>query len=142
MRQSLLAVLMVFGVLLSGGATCDGQTIQFQLLNGKTGKPIRKSRIQIAFLSSGRDAFQLETDKDGNASFDSKGEKAFAITALFVIACDGRLRSAPEPTYQAETVFSRGVVTRNTCGKWQANPTHGKLIYYVRPATWLELTKN
>jgi len=116
--------------------------IRVQLLYGKTGKPVKKAKVQIGYMDSKRDAFQEITDKDGIISFDSRGEKSFAVTTLFNINCGEQVPGGPEPTYAIGTIMSAGIVTHNTCGKRRAEPVPGNLIYYVRAASWLELFRD
>lgn len=142
MKPFRLAALLCIGLFLINARTVQCQMIRVQLLNGKTGRPIKKAKLQIAYLNSNLDAFQEITDKDGLISFNSRGEKSFAVTTLFNIDCGEQAPGGAERTYAVNTILLEGIVTHNTCGKRRAEPVHGKLIFYVRAANWLELLKN
>jgi hypothetical protein len=45
------------------------------------------------------------------------------------------------PSYRIEKILESGVVAGNRCGKFRAEAKPGELIFFVRPASWLERMK-
>ena len=119
------------------------QTVVVQLLNGRTGKPIVKHRVYIACGDDRETVLPpLLTNALGEIQFDSAGAKAFQVSPVGVVSCGEQPVSAPIRRYSVEEVLRTGLRTQNNCGAFDPRPSPGRVLYVVRPATWLELLRN
>lgn len=136
-----LCVGLLFGCALCGAAS--PQAITVRLLNGKPGKPQSKIRVYIVLGDpKHQHLLDLKTDSDGIVRFDPSQEKTFQVRAVGEVTCGEQPVGAPDCDYSVDTVVSSGIVTLNNCGRVSPEPIRGRLIYLVRPATWMELFRN
>jgi len=128
--------------LFSGSATAQSVTVQF--LKGRSGKPTRKGeRVSVYFITENHRRFlDLRTDKQGTVQFDADGAETFEVTAVGYIACGEQPIGAPAHKYPVSEILKNGLLTQNNCGHLNSEPIRGRLLYFVRPATWWELFKN
>ncbi len=161
-----MLVLLVF--VLSGTAL-RAQTIEIKLVNGRTGRPMsdtcvnvwvgseRKEAIAIATDENGTARLRL-TDKDGEIDTHNRGKgcgdfgvinpvvkysESLRINAGFV-SCQSRRTDyswLAMTNFSTEEILQHGVATANTCGKATASPKPGEVILFVRPLTWWEKLK-
>lgn len=121
-----------------------GQTISVQFLNGKTGKSIKKGTHVSAFLdgTSGR-RLDLYTDRDGVVSFDDAGVLRYEVTAIGFIPCDVQPLGSHAPVYEVDETKNVGIVSDNGCShSHNDKKIPGRLIIFVKPASWWQLLKN
>jgi hypothetical protein len=59
-----------------------------------------------------------------------------------LVGCGEQPKGAPYRKYSIVEILQAGLVTPNDCGRQEAEPIRGKLIYFARPASWWELFKN
>lgn len=119
------------------------QKITVQLLNGRTGKPMKRVKVYINLNNS--DASReigLSTDSSGEAIFDAHGEKTFHITPIGSVSCGAQPIGAHAPEYSVAEILRSGIVSPNTCSGKNAEPLRGHLIYFVVPASWWQMFKN
>jgi hypothetical protein len=118
------------------------QTVVVQILNGRNGKPIPKVRVWVGFDDQkSRPPLDFKTDRQGEVQFETNGAKTFQVSPVGEIACREQQFTAPIG-YSIEDILKTGIVTRNDCGHSNPEPSRGRLIYVVRPATSWELFKN
>lgn len=164
---------ILFTLLITGswGTTLHAQGIGIRLVNGKNGRPIAGTCVNVWVGNKREDAMAIPTDKDGVASLrltDKDGEvdihnrwkdcgdfwgginpvvkydDSLRINAGYVL-CHVR---KPDYSWLAITNFStkevleHGIATANTCGKVTASPKPGEVIIFVRPLTWWEKMKS
>jgi hypothetical protein len=133
----LLAALL----LISGPA--QAQSVIVQLLNGRNGKPIPNARVYIGFDDlKGRRPLSRVTDSQGQIRFEANGAKTFQVHPVGEVTCGEQPAGAPYHDFAIEEILKNGWVTNNSCGHLNREPLRGKLLYFVRPATWWELFKN
>ena len=159
-------VLLVVGSL---GTRLDAQAIAIKLVDGRTGRPMADSHVNVWVGHDRRGTMVIPTDKDGVASLrladnDRETDTRETWEALSIrvvrnplVRFDDLLRvNAPfvqcEPhgssyswlatrSYSSAQVIREGIVTPNTCGKVTASPKPGELTILVRPLHWWEALK-
>jgi len=166
--SSVVQVLMflVFGC---SGPTLGGQTIGIKLVNGRTGRPIANTCVNVWVGHERKDAMAIPTDKnciawlrltdkgDGiNINNRWKGCGLFGVIDPVVKYDDSLRINAGYALCQAhgsdyswlaiadfsmKQVVQQGIVTANTCGKATASPKPGEVTIFVRPLTWWEQLK-
>jgi hypothetical protein len=125
----------------SSGA--GAEPIIIQIINGKTNKPISKAKLYVSFVpSSGHQSLQLVTNENGEASFDSEGLQLFQVHPIALVSCGEQPIGAQQRNYSVEDVLKTGIRAENNCGHSDREPLRGRLLYFVRPASWWELFKN
>jgi hypothetical protein len=155
---ALVLVLLAFG---SSGAVLCAQTVEIELVNGRSGRPVPDKCVNVWVGKERKAAMAIPTDKDGVASLrltdkDSeintrrpwKGCGDFGVINP-VVKYDDSLRinagyvlcQLRKPDYSwlatrdfsAKQVVQQGIVTANTCGAATASPKSGEVILFVRP---------
>jgi hypothetical protein len=126
------------------GGTDNTPSVTVQFLNGRNGTPIAKGvRIWAYFNNeTGRHILDLHTDRQGEVQFDTNGAKTFQVSPVGYIPCGEQPVGSSPRDYAIDEILKTGLLTRNTCGRINAEPLRGRLSYFVRPATWWELFKN
>jgi hypothetical protein len=161
-----LFVLVAFSA--SGTVLC-AQTVGIRLVDGRNGRPMASTCVNVWAGKERKEAMAIPTDKDGVAWLrftDKEGEidlhnrwkdcGDFGVINP-VVKYDGSLRvnagyvlcqlRKPDDSWLSMTDFStkkvleEGIVTANTCGKATASPKPGELVIFVRPLTWWEKLK-
>jgi hypothetical protein len=164
-----LVKLLALLVLGSSGRVLCAQTVGIKLVNGRSGRPMastcvnvwvgneRKAAMAIPSDENGVARLRL-TDKDGEIDMNNrwKGCGDFGVISPVVkyndslrinagyVLCQSR---TPDHTWLAiadlstKEVLQHGIVTPNTCGKATALPEPGEVIIFVRPLSWWEKQK-
>lgn len=136
-------VLFVFLITCIFGKAVPGQTVVVRLINGRSGKPIAKGRVYIAFddLHSGQ-PLNLTTNREGEIQFDASGATTLQVHPVGMVSCGEQRTGMPMRNYSILRILKTDLVTENHCGRSDAEPLRGRLLYYVRPATEWQLFKN
>ncbi len=163
--------LTLFVVLFSSSlaASLHAQTIGIKLVNGKNGRPIAHTCVNVWVDHDSVAALAIPTDEEGIAflrltdkSAEINAQKPWkacgdfgvidpvvkygdniGINAGYVICAQRK----PDYSWLAivkfptRKVLQFGVVTRDTCGKATASPEPGQITLFVRPLTWWEKMK-
>jgi hypothetical protein len=139
-----LVILMMLLPTIFIGSTANAQSVTVQFLNGRNGKPIANGvRIWVYFNNeTGRHILELHSDRQGEVKFDPTGAKTFQVSPVGYIPCGEQPVGSSPRDYAIDEVLKTGLLTQNNCGRINAEPLRGKLLYFVRPATWWELFKN
>src|ERR1700691_5131686 len=158
--------LLLFAALFGKGA--QAQSIQIKLINGRNGRPIAGTHVNVWVGKERKWAMVILTDKDGVASLvltDKEGEVNVPrvdgygshVVVNPVVKYDDDLEiNAPYVLCQPGTsdyswlairdmstkrVVGEGVVSADACGKATASQMPGEVIIFVRPLTWWEKFK-
>ena len=154
----------------SATALC-AQTIEIRLVNGRNGRPIAASCVNVGVRvgNERKKTIAIPTDKDGIARLRLtdkddeidihdrwkdcgffgvinpvvKYDDVLSINVSYVL-CQSRKSDyswLAIRDFSTKEVLQRGVVTANTCGKPTALPTPGEVIIFVRPLSWWEQLK-
>jgi hypothetical protein len=156
-------------VLCSTAAALQAQTIRIKLVNGRTGRAMAGTCVNVWVGNERKSAMAIPTDKDGVASLRLTDQDAeintqnrwegcgdFGVTDPVVkyatsirvnagyVLCQVR---QPDHTWLAtqsfptKEVLESGIASANTCGKAKAVPTPGEVVLFVRPLSWWEKLK-
>lgn len=136
-----IALTLIFPFLFSIPAAA--QLVSVMFVNGRSGKPIKKgTRVWVYFNDKrGRENFDLHTGNDGSVRFDVNGAGTFQVSAVGFIPCGEQPVGTPARDYPVSEILERGLLTKNECGNMVFEARQGRLIYFVRPASWWELFK-
>lgn len=143
-----------------------GQTVSIRLVNGRTGRPIPNSFVNVWVGNQRKEATVIPTDKDGiakleltdipskqDASTHQSGGGSFVAVNPVLLKAEsisvnvGFVRCTSRKVdhswlltehYSTETLVHDGIVTANTCGNSSASPKPGELTVFVRPLNLLE----
>jgi hypothetical protein len=136
-----LAVILLTACIFSSHAIA--QPIVVQVLNGRSGKPIAKARVYITFpYDANRKPLELFSNQQGEVRFESEESKFFEVRPMFLVACGDQPAGYPPMDYSIEETLRTGLVTQDSCGHSTESRQIGRLLYFVRPATWWEWLKN
>ena len=147
------SLLLLCGVGLFGNA----QSIRIKLVNGRNGRPIANTHVNVWVGTERKDALAIPTDKDGvarlylgekNAEIDThsvlnpvvRNSDTIAVNTGYVL-CETRKSDyswLATRTFATAEVLQHGIVTANSCGKATASPQAGEIVIFVRPLTWWE----
>jgi hypothetical protein len=123
----------------------EGQSsgkIIVRMLNGRTGKPIRRKDNINVWLGDAKTFSLLLTDAKGEITIDIGNIQPFEIRVHPGNYVDCRFKGygmdGRSVRYSLEEITSQGVVSENVCGKTRVPPTPGVLVVYVRPLTLIE----
>lgn len=144
MRLYVLVLLcLLFLFIPSCYQVASAQTIVIRVVNGKNRKPLARYRVYIV-LGDPRDQHSLDlmSDREGEVQFDAGAEATFQVRPVGIVTCGEQRIGAPNRDYPVAEVLAHGIVTRNNCGEFNPEPLRGQLVYFARPATWLELFRN
>jgi hypothetical protein len=147
----------------------SGQTLDIKLIDGRNGRAIPNSCVNVWIGGAQKDALAIPSDKDGVAHLrlTSKDEEvdtqnhwkgcgAFGVINPvvkyedFVEVNVGYVLCEPHGTdfswlelkkIPTKQLMQTGVVTANACGKLAASPVPGELIIFVRPLNFWEKFK-
>ncbi len=165
-REAVLCLLLLATSSLCKGA--HAQSIRIKVVNGRNGRPIAHTHVNVWVGKERKSAIVIPTDKDGVASLaltDKEGEvnvppedgfgshiatnpivkygDDLGINAPYVLCQPGTpdyswLAIRHIPTNQ---VVVQGIVTPNVCGKATAPQIPGEIVIFVRPLSWWEKFK-
>jgi len=117
------------------------RTIIVQVLNGKTGKPIKGEAPNI-WIGNVKDPVNPRTDSKGEIALEIGQAQPAEIRVMGNYYMDCRRRENQElmmnVRYSLTEIIAKGVVSENGCGQSRTNPIPGKLILYMRPMTFKE----
>ena len=164
-RQALFCLLLIAA---SFGKGAHAQSIRIKLVNGRNGRPMAGTHVNVWVGKERKWAMVIPTDKDGVASLvltDKEGEvnvprvdgdgshvvvnpvvkydDDLGINAPYVLCQPG----TPDYSWLAirhistKQVVGQGVVTPNACGMATASQTPGEITVFVRPLSWWEKFK-
>jgi hypothetical protein len=135
------ALLLLLTAFFSKATT--GQSVRVQFVKGWSGKPIGKGgRVSVYFNNKiGRHIVDLRTDQEGEIQFEADGAETFQVSSVGYVACEEQPVGSPTRDYSIDEVLKTGLLTENDCGRLNTEPLRGRLLYFVRPATWWELFK-
>ena len=139
-----LRILMMLVPTIFFDSAAKAQSVTVQFLSGRNGRPVAKGVRIWAFFNneSGRHILDLHTDGQGQVEFDANGAKTFQVSPVGYIDCGERPVGSSPRDYAIDEILKAGLLTRNDCGHINAEPLRGRLLYFVRRATWWELFKN
>lgn len=158
--------LFLLFVLGSAATTLRAQTIRIRLVNGRTGRAMAGTCINVWVGNERKSAMAIPTGRDGIASLrltdqeaeiDTKNHwsrcgdfgvirpvvkysRSIRINVGYVLC---QVRQADHTwlatmSFPTRQVLESGVVSENTCGKAKALPTPGEITIFVRPLHWWE----
>lgn len=165
-RMMLLFLWLTFS---SVGTLLSGQAIEVKLIDGRNGRPIANTCVNVWVGNQQRDALAIPTDKNGVARLqltDSdaevntqdrwkqcgefgvinpvvKFEGSISINAGYVL-CQPQATDyswLAMKTFPTKQLLVEGVATANACGKHTASPRPGEVIIFVRPLSFWEKVK-
>jgi hypothetical protein len=153
----------------SCGTALHAQTIRIKLVDGRNGRAMAGTCVNVWVGKERKDAMAIPTDKEGVASLRLTDKDAetdtqnqwkecglFGVIGPVVKYADSiginvgyvlcQVRQADHTwlatqKFSTEEVLHSGVVTANTCGKAKASPTPGEIVLFVRPLSWWEKLK-
>jgi hypothetical protein len=164
-RQAVFCLLLIAASL---GEGAHAQSIRIKLVNGRNGRPMAGTHVNVWVGKERKWAMVIPTDKDGVAPLvltDKEGEVNVPrgggdgphVVISPVVKYDDDLGiNAPHVLCQPGTpdyswlairhistkqVVGQGIVTPNACGKATASQTPGEVIIFVRPLSWWEKFK-
>ncbi len=143
----------------------SAQTVVIKLVNGRNGRPMSDSYVNVWIGNKEKAALPIPTDKrgiaqlrltDNDADVDKpcpncgysktpvvKYDATVRVQAGYVL-CESRKSDYSWLSIMAfptQKVLEQGIVTANTCGNATAPPRPGEVIIFVRPLTWWEKLK-
>ncbi len=164
-RQAVFCLLLIAASLGNGA---HAQSIRIKLVNGRNGRPIAGTHVNVWVGKERKWAIVIPTDKDGVASLvvtEKEGEvnvprvggdgshvvidpvvkydDDLEINAPYVLCQPG----TPDYSWLAirhiltKQVVGQGIVMPNACGKATASQTPGEVVIFVRPLSWWEKFK-
>jgi hypothetical protein len=145
-----------------------GHDIRIKVLNGRNGRPIVHECVNVWVGPAHGAAVVVPTDNDGIALIHlaaigvdgSPGSRVSAcngmgaidpiftysdtirITSGYSMPCQAHPPDSPWLTFSVNKVLQSGDATANHCGKTEASPKAGELIFFVRPLHWWEALRN
>lgn len=164
-----MPVLFFFLGTLGWSTAVHAQTLRIKLVNGRNGRPIANSCINVWVGNAQKEAMAIPTDGDGVATLrltENDGEvdvherwkpcghfgvinpivkysDSFRVNAGYVL-CQPHKPDyswlSIEP-FSTREVLRSGVVTANLCGEAKASAEPGELTVFVRPLTFWEKMK-
>jgi hypothetical protein len=117
------------------------RTFTLLLLNGKTGSPIRwRGAPSIGFPSGQTSARRTNFFGKETVRVDNPDDRQVDVSVDFIDKdCRSENYEPRSETYSIEEILKSGIVSKNFCGKYHAQPRPGLLAIYVVPATFKEL---
>ena len=160
-RRALFCLLLIAASL---GKGAHAQSIRIKVVNGRNGRPMAGTHVNVWVGKERKWAMVIPTDKDGVASLvltDKEGEvnvprvdgDGSHVVVNPVVKYDDDLGiNAPYVLCQPGTPYSwlairhistkqvvgQGIVTPNACGKATVSQTPGEIVVFVRPLSWRE----
>lgn len=128
-------------ICLSSGAVA-AQLITVQLLDGKSGKPIAKARVDISLGDDkASHVLELTTNSQGEVQFEASGAQTFEVHQIGFASCDEQPPGSKPRDYMVEKIIEAGLVSANRCGRIRGERKKGLLLFFVRHGTWGEWLK-
>lgn len=164
-----IAQIFLFIVFTSTGTLLCAQTITIKLVNGRNGRPMSNSHVNVWVGTKRKEALVIPTNKDGIAQFRLTDNDAeidlhnhgdyhnedvvidpvlkfddnLQVNVGFVVCRPNASDYSWLSTANISTkdLLQQGIVWPNTCGKAAAIPVPGELIIFVRPLNFWETLK-
>ena len=161
--------LAVLFVLLSSGTALYAQSIRIKLIDGRNGRPMAVTCVDVWVGTERKEAICIPTDPDGVARLrltDDTGEidiqnrskhggsivaidpvlkyedsLAIQVGYAFCVPRASNYSWLALSRFSTKQLLQQGYVSPNTCGKATASPTPGEVVLFVRPLTWWEKLK-
>ncbi len=146
-----------------------GQTIKARLIDGRNGRPVANTCVNVWVGHQRKDALSIPTNKEGVAGFrltDNssevstgdrwkdcgefgainpvfKFEDSVSINAGYVLCQTERAGYSwlKVEEFSTKQLLQQGLVTANTCGTASASWTPGEVVIFVRPLNFWEKLK-
>ena len=122
-------------------SVAEGDTLIIRLLNGKTGKPVKNSVINVWLEDTQVAALNPTTDSNGEIHLRTANAQRKTLRFLPGNSVDCRYQKGQlfEPVkFPIQEILSHGVVAPNLCGNATATPSPGLLVIFVRNLTLME----
>lgn len=118
------------------------QSIIVQVLNGKTGKGIGNAKVQISLGDDAhRQTLELTTNAQGEIQFEANRSSTFQVHQVGFATCGEQPIGSQARDYPVDKILKTGLVTANECGRLIQEPRRGRLVFFVRHASWGERLK-
>jgi hypothetical protein len=151
----------------SFGMAVRAQDIRIKVLDGRNGRPITnecvnvwvgKSTVASLLVPTNKDGIALLhlTDKDTETGVQNHGSACgslgiidpvvkyadtIGINSGYYVSCQAHPPDSPRLSFSVKKVLQFGDSSANVCGKIEASPKPGELVFFVRPRTWWERMK-
>ena len=140
-RKLISLVAIGFSVLPAAFGQTTVDTIHVQVLNGRSGKPVKRAHVTVDVYPKAKYETPVPFTADLGGSFSLLVDHAGEISTRTQAhpACEHLSRAArkqPPTPFPVAEIMSTGTVSPNTCGRRSAAPRPGTLILYVRSAPW------
>jgi hypothetical protein len=168
-RFALIGVQVLAFLVFGAGRSLCAQTIEIKLVDGRNGRPMARSHVNVWVGYERKDAIVIPTDTNGVATLclsrageeiDVRGygnncggsgpansvvkyQDSLRINVGYVLC---QVRKADFSwlainNFSTEEVLRNGAVSANTCGKAELSPKPGTVVIFVRPLTFWEKMK-
>jgi hypothetical protein len=139
------------------------EDIRIKVLNGRNGHQVIDDCISVWVGSSPDNGIGAPTQKDGAVIVQLARDRptisrptrgvcnglgavnpvlqygdTIRITSNYYMPCQPHPPNSPWLSFSTEKVLQSGEVSANYCGKIEASPKPGELIFFVRPLHWWE----
>lgn len=140
----LVSILLLLMPIIFSCTAAHAELVTVLFLRGRNGKPVSKGvRVWVHFNNgTGKHILDLHTDQHGEIQFEPDNAITFQVSPVGYIACGEQPLGSPVRDYPVGDILKTGLLTRNDCGRLDVEPLKGRLLYFVRPASWWELFKN
>ncbi|PYV31779.1 MAG: hypothetical protein DMG22_15605 [Acidobacteria bacterium] len=150
------------------GTALHAQDIRIKVLDGRNGRLVTNECVYV-YVGKNVDPLEIPTNNDGMALLhltnrdsatsiqhgDGPACRAGVVDPIVKYAdtvgitsgsgrymlCQRHQPGRLDLRFSVEKVLKSGDSTANVCGKIEASPNPGELIFFVRPATWWERMK-
>ncbi len=168
-KHPLWTSLLLTLILSAVGTRLAAQTIDFKLIDGRNGRPIANTCVNVWVGDERKYPLAIPTDRDGVAHLRLTNNDAEVNTQDHWKDCGDFGVINPVVRYKdfvkvnvgyviceshgtdfswlavnnipTKALLQDGIVTANTCGKASASPRPGELILFVRPLNFWEKLK-
>jgi hypothetical protein len=169
MNRSSVMLLLTLLFVGSHGILLYAQTLQIKVIDGRNGRPLANTCVNVWVGNERKDPLAIPTDRNGiarlqltendaelNTAHRSKDCGDFGVISPVVKYKDsvkvnvGYVICEPHGTdfswlevkpFPTEQFIREGFVTANTCGSPMASARPGELVIFVRPLNWWEKLK-
>lgn len=160
-RKLLFLIVTLAG---SFGTALRAQEIRIKVLDGRNGRPITNECVNVwvgkrtvasLLIPTNKDGIALLhlTDNDTETSVQNHGSACgslgiidpvlkyadtIGINSDYYMSCQAHPPDSPRLSFSVKKLLQSGDSTTNVCGKVEASPKPGELVFFVRPRTWWE----
>jgi len=151
----------------SFGTALRAQDIRIKVLDGRNGRPIADECVNVWVGKGDVSSLLIATNKDGVAllhltdrenEISSRNDRSacggrgvidpvvkyadvIGITSEHYMPCQAHPPDSPALSFSVKKVLQSGDFSANACGKIEATPKPGELVFFVRPLHWWERMK-